>query len=92
MDKAAKLIELDNQKIALENYLSNPVSVEFLRGLNEEQEALLTVLCNDSIVDIESFFKHFEGFGHLRALRKVKDLFTGSLETIKEEIQELESE
>lgn len=92
MDKAAKLIELENQKVTLENYLSNPVSVEFLRGLHEEQEALLTGLCNDSIVDIESFFKHFEGFGHLRALRRVKDLFMGSLEEIKEELKELEKE
>lgn len=91
MDKDAKRIELENQKAAIEGYLSNPVTVEVLKDLRESQDALVSMLCNNVVRDVESFFAHFEGIGHLRGLRRTESLVKANHEEIKEELRRLDA-
>lgn len=89
MDLDARRVELENQIGALSQYLQHPVTVEVLRDLKEGQEGLVSVLCDVPILDIESFFKHFESVGHLRGLRRAESLIRENLEDVKEQLKEL---
>ena len=86
MDKQA---ELDNEMRAIEAYLDHPISRKIKTDNLEQQEALVEVICNIPIHDIESFFKHFEAVGHLRGLRRANAIVQDDLDEIKEKLKEL---
>ena len=89
MDADAKRQELESQALALENYLQHPVTIELIRDIDEQSEALINTICEVPITDIESFFKHFESKGHLRGLRRAKAMLTTNLEEVKEQLKEI---
>lgn len=92
MDTTAERNRLESEKRAIEQYLDHPISREIFQDNEESQESLINVLTNVPIVDLESFFKHFEAVGHLRGLRQSKRLLQDSVETIERQLKELPNE
>jgi hypothetical protein len=90
MEPVAEQHALENEQKAIEQYLEHPISRKIFADNAEQQEQLVTVICDIPIHDIESFFKHFEAVGHLRGLRRGKGLVLDDLETIKNQLKELQ--
>ena len=90
MDKDAERQKLQDEKSFIEAWRNHAITVAIFTDLQEGQEGLINVICNQPVSDIESFFKHFEAVGHLRGLRRVKSITDLRLEEIKEELKELE--
>lgn len=88
MDQEAKLQQLENEKSVLEQYLQHPVTKEFLNQLDDNIESCERMVCDVGIVDVETFFKHFEVVGQLKTLRQTKALLLVNLEDIKAQIKE----
>lgn len=89
MDKDAEKLQLDNEMKQIEQYLSHPISKRWITDNQQQQNALVNIICEMPIVDIKSFFDHFQAVGHLRGLRRAKALIDENLEEIKEQIKEL---
>lgn len=91
MDVEAQRQELENQQLALEQYLQHPVTQEVLRDLDEKAETLVTQILEFTPVDVESFLKREQALGHLRGLRQTKANVMVNLENVKEQLKELKS-
>lgn len=89
MDTTAERNRLESEKRAIAQYLDHPITREIFQDNEEIQESLINVLTNVPIVDIETFFKHFEAVGHLRGLRRSRQLVQDSVDTIERQLKEL---
>lgn len=92
MDTTAERQKLESEKRAIEQYLEHPISREIFQDNEDTQQSLINILTNVPIIDIESFFKHFEAVGHLRGLRQSKQLIQDSVDTIERQLKELPNE
>ncbi len=72
----------------IDGYLAHPITVQLLQDSLDEQEKLVALLCNRTIVDAETFFAHFEAIGHLRGLRRTKSVLLDKLDEVKEQLKE----
>ena len=89
MDKETQRTQLEAEKNELRGYLEHPFTKQIFADSAESQEALIELLCQQPIINIETFFAHFEAIGHLRGLRRAKALITGNLEDIEQQLKEL---
>jgi hypothetical protein len=89
MDKDAIKLQLEGEMDQIRGYLDHPITKRIFADNDEQQEALVKIICDFPIMDLESFFKHFESVGHLRGLRRAKAIVTSELERIEQEIEEL---
>lgn len=89
MDADGLRIQLQDKKTMLEQYLQHPVTLEVFKDIEESQQSLITTLCDVPIIDMESFFKHFEAIGHLRGLRQTKANIMTNLEDVVEQLRKL---
>lgn len=80
---------LENEKATIEGYLNHPITREILKDNEEEQQGLINVITVGEIVDISTFFAHFQAVGQLKGLRQSSAILRGSLERIKEELERL---
>jgi hypothetical protein len=92
MDTTAERQRLESEKRAIQAYLDHPITQEIFQDNEETQQALINVLTNVPIHDMESFFKHFEAVGHLRGLRQSRQLAQDSAEAIERQLKELPNE
>lgn len=89
MDITAERQRLENERNAIEQYLDHPISRKIFSDNKDQQERLVDTICNVPIVDLESFFKHFEAVGHLRGLRRAKALIMDDVEEIEAALKAL---
>jgi hypothetical protein len=92
MDKQAELNQLEGERIQIEEYLNHPITRKIVADNAEQQKALVDIICDGLIVDIESFFKHFQSVGHLRGLRRAQAIITDTLEEVTDKIKELNNQ
>lgn len=89
MDKDAAKKELLDKKAYIRAWQDHPITVRILHDNRAQQETLIDLLCNRSIVNIETFFGHFEAVGHLRGLRRLDAVVQDELDEIEQELKEL---
>ena len=89
MDTTAERNRLESEKRAIQSYLDHPITREIFQDNEEIQESLINILTNVPVTDLESFFKHFESVGHLRGLRRSKQLLQDSVDTIERQLKEI---
>jgi hypothetical protein len=92
MDTATERQRLENEKRAIQQWLDHPITRKIITDNKEQQEALMPILVDHPIVDIESFFKHFEAVGHLRGLRRQSAIIKDDVEEIEEQLKALPNE
>lgn len=88
MDTDAAQAQYENEMRAIEQYLEHPLSKAILKDSEEQQEAIISLLCNNPITNVETFFAHFEAIGHLRGLRRAKVLIEEAVENVKTQLKE----
>lgn len=88
MDPATNQTQLENELRSVEAFQKHPLMQELLADNRAQQEALISLLCNESVVNIETFFAHFAALGHLRGLRRMPGLVEDKLEEIKTRMKE----
>lgn len=92
MDKDAEKKQLEDNRDYILGWLNHPITQQIEEVSKSEQEALVALICNQSINSLETFFGHFEAVGHLRGLRRSHFLALAQLEEVKEQLKELEEE
>lgn len=90
MDLDAERNKLQDELKWVEAYKEHPITVAILQDSKEEQEALVSLLCDTTIHNIETFFSHFEAIGHLRGLRRATALIEDRLDSVKQQLKALE--
>lgn len=91
MLKEAEQLQLEGEKLQLQQYLQHPISQRIKRDHEEQETGLLSVILEIPVHDVESLVKHFEAIGHLRGLRRSRAISTDALEEIEEKLKEIES-
>lgn len=89
MDKDAEQRDLQAEKKYVEDWLNHPVTKQVLADNQDQQDQLITLLCQRTITNVETFFGHFEAIGHLRGLRRMRGQVEAKLEDIEEQLKEL---
>ena len=89
MDIDAERQQHQNELEVLESYLRHPISVEILRDNRERESQLINVICQNDVVDVESFFAHFAAVGELKGLRRARVGMEGKVEELKETLEQL---
>lgn len=89
MDKAAAIHAKTKELDEIHAYLNHPITQRILRDNQEQENALIDLICDAQIDSIAGFFAHFQAVGHLRGLRRGRALVMDSLETVNEELKEL---
>ena len=92
MDKEAVIQQVKDREAVVTAFLAHPFNVQIKQDNDEQQTALLSLICEHPVNNIETLVAHFEAIGHLRGLRRSAALLTESLEDIKEELEKLEKE
>lgn len=90
MDTATQRTKLESDLREIEAFEKSPLWKGLIEDNAEQQESLINLLCNNTIVNIETFFAHFEAMGHLRGLRRMPGLLRDRKDAIAEELKNLE--
>ncbi len=90
MDKDAERQRLESDLREVENFSKHPITRRVLDDCKRSQEVLIDILCNREIVNIETFFGHFEAIGCLRGLRTFQNHIDAAKEEVEAELKTLE--
>lgn len=90
MDIDAERQKLESQKAFIESWLEHPLTQEVTRDNEEQQQGLIDLICNREPDSIGAFFAHFIAIGELRGLRRSKGITQDSLQSVKEELKNLQ--
>lgn len=90
MDADAEKKVLTDERDFIQSYLDHPLTEELETTCKEAEESLTGLICDQPIVNIETFFAHFESVGHLRGLRRSRAFMRSKLEDVKQRIKELD--
>lgn len=69
-------------------YFNHPVTQSFISESREAEDALTSLICNQEIVSLETFFAHFVAIGHLKGLRAGRVLLKEEYDGLKEELKD----
>jgi hypothetical protein len=90
-------VDVDERKAALENeqkitaaWLNHPLATSLLADFKAEEEGFVNLICERRIVDLATFFTHFEAVGHLRGLRYATQRIFERRDEIETELKELQ--
>lgn len=89
MDKQAEQQQIENEIKYLEDWKTHPITKELLEDNIAEQDALVNLICEKQIYNLETFFSHFEAVGHLRGLRRLTRAVDVKLEELKSTLAEV---
>jgi len=81
MDRASEKAQVEDELKFLELWLDHKTTREVFSDLREQSEAVLRIILEQPITDLETFFSREQAMGHLRGLRHVQA-------TIQDKVQE----
>lgn len=70
-----------------DGYFAHPVTQSFITESRDAEDSLTSLICNQEIVSLETFFAHFVAIGHLKGLRAGRVLLKEEYEGLKEELK-----
>lgn len=89
MDKDAERKKLEDAANVIADYLEHPITKELRQDASEREEAVLKLICEIDIFDMQTFFMHFQAVGELQALRRQSSMLPARLKEIQENIKEI---
>jgi len=90
MDKDAEIQKVQDEIDYIVGWKDHAITKKLFSDSRAAQEALITLICNQPISSVETFFAHFEAVGHLRGLRQPEATVLDWIAELKNQKKELE--
>lgn len=89
MDTATEKATLENEQAAIQQYLDHPITKNIIQDNAEQQDALIDLILNHPVTNVETFLAREQALGHLRGLRRGRSIIDDKLEEIETQLKEL---